>query len=118
MLELGVAPPWLPALSIAVLVTGLVIWLWSVVLIVTNVPQGRLITTGPYAWVRHPLYTAVALLVLPWIGFLLGTWLGVLIGGALYGGSRIFAPEEEASLSRTFGDAWRDYSASVRLRWL
>jgi len=118
MLELGVAPPWLPALSIAVLVTGLVIWLWSVVLIVTNVPQGQLITTGPYAWVRHPLYTAVALLVLPWIGFLLGTWLGVLIGGALYGGSRIFAPEEEASLSRTFGDAWRDYSASVRLRWL
>ena len=80
--------------------------------------EGRLATTGPYAWVRHPLYTAVALLVLPWIGFLLGTWLGVLIGGALYGGSRIFAPEEEASLSRTFGDAWRDYSASVRLRWL
>ena len=61
------------ARSIAVLIAGLAIWIWSVILILANVPSGRLITSGPYAWVKHPLYTAVALPV-PWVGFLLKTW--------------------------------------------
>ena len=110
--------PALRAISIAVLIVGLTIWAWSVILILTNVPQGRLITRGPYAWMKHPLYTAVALLVLPWLGFLLGTWLGVVIGAVLYIASRIYAPAEEAKLARTFGEAWRRYDRSVRLQWL
>lgn len=118
MLQVANPPDWLHALSIPVLIIGLAIWLWSVVLIVTNVPRGQLITSGPYAWVKHPLYTAVALLVLPWIGFLLDSWLGLVIGVVLYLGSRIFAPEEEASLSRTFGEAWREYSRTVKFGWL
>lgn len=117
-LRVGAPPAWLQTLSIPVLVVGLAIWLWSAALILTNVPHGRLITTGPYAWVRHPLYTAVALLVLPWVGFLFDTWLGLVLGIALYVGSRLFAPEEEAALSRTFGDAWRDYRGTVKLGWL
>jgi protein-S-isoprenylcysteine O-methyltransferase Ste14 len=114
----GGPPVWLGALSIAVLVPGVAIWLWSVILILTNVPRGRLITGGPYAWVKHPLYTAVALLVLPWVGFLLDTWLGAAIGIVLYVGSRMFAPAEEATLSRAFGDAWRQYTRGVKLHWL
>ena len=39
-----------------------------------KVPRGELITTGPFALVRHPLYTGVALLVL------LGVLAGVLAG--------------------------------------
>ena len=116
--QVGGPPMWLSALSIAVLVAGLAIWIWSVILILANVPSGRLITSGPYAWVKHPLYTAVALLVLPWVGFLLNTWLGAVVGVALYLGSRIFAPAEEADLSRTFGEAWQAYSRSVKLQWL
>lgn len=114
----GGPPDWLRALSIAVLIPGVAIWLWSVILILTNVPRGRLITGGPYAWVKHPLYTAVALLVLPWVGFLLDTWLGAAIGVVLYIATRIFAPAEEATLSRAFGDAWREYSRGVKLHWL
>jgi protein-S-isoprenylcysteine O-methyltransferase Ste14 len=68
--------------------------------------------------VKHPLYTAVALLVLPWVGFLLDTWLGAVIGAVLYLASRMFASAEEAELSKTFGRAWQDYTRSVRLGWL
>jgi protein-S-isoprenylcysteine O-methyltransferase Ste14 len=64
------------------------------------------ITGGPYAVVKHALYTAVSLLVLYCVGFLLNTWLGAAIGVALYVGSRIFAPAEEASLSTEFGPRW------------
>jgi protein-S-isoprenylcysteine O-methyltransferase Ste14 len=68
--------------------------------------------------VKHPIYTSVALLVLPWIGFLLDSWLGALIGIVLYVGSRMFAPREEAAMAVAFGPAWDRYCATVRLPWL
>jgi protein-S-isoprenylcysteine O-methyltransferase Ste14 len=77
-----------------------------------------LITTGPYAVVKHPLYTSVGLLVLPSLGLLLGTWLGALIGVAVYVGSRLFAPAEEAQLRQQFGAAWEAYTRSVKAPWL
>ena len=104
--------------SIVILVPGVIVWIWSVVLILTKVPKKELITNGPYALVRHPLYTGVALLVLPWFGFLLNSWLGLLIGIVLYIGSRLFAPEEEKLLSNTFGSAWDEYCKKVKIAWL
>jgi len=116
--EVGGPSDTLRIISIVVLVPGVTIWLWSVVLIVTKVPRGELITTGPFAWVKHPIYTGVALLVLPWIGFLLNTWLGALIGIVLYVACRRYAPEEEAQLSEHFGPAWDEYRATVKFAWL
>jgi protein-S-isoprenylcysteine O-methyltransferase Ste14 len=114
----GGPPDWLRTLSIVVLVPGVAIWAWSVALILAKVPRNELITGGPYALVKHPLYTAVALLVLPWAGFLLNSWLGVVLGAVLYVGSRLFSPEEERTLATTFGPAWTRYSQSVKLPWL
>jgi protein-S-isoprenylcysteine O-methyltransferase Ste14 len=114
----GGPPAWMRWLSAAVLGVGLITWGWSVFLILTRVPRGQLIDIGPYAVVRHPLYTGVALLVLPWLGFLLNTWLGVVIGLAMYVGCRIHARAEESDLAARFGRAWESYSAGVRLPWL
>lgn len=118
LFDVGGPPTALRVVSIAVLAIGVAIWAWSVVLIATRVPRRELITSGPYALVKHPLYTAVALLVLPWLGFLLNTWLGALVGVVLYIGSRIFAPAEEALLSKTFGAAWTEYRETVKIPWL
>ncbi len=111
-------PPWLRILSLCLLVPGLVIWGWSVLLIATKARRDELITSGPYALLKHPLYTGVALLVLPAAGFLLNTWLGAALGIVLYVGSRRYVPEEEHGLARTFGPAWNDYVARVKLPWL
>jgi len=108
----------LKVISIIILIPGITLWIWSVVLILIKVPRQELITNGPYSLVKHPLYTGVALLVLPWIGFLLNTWLGVLIGIVLYIASRVFWPEEEAILSKTFGAAWDEYCHKVKIPWL
>jgi len=110
----GGPPLPLAVVSVVLLVPGLVLWLWSVVLILRHVPRGELITRGPYALVRHPLYTSVALLVLPWAGFLLDTWLGALVGLVLYAATRRYAPAEEVALSRAFGPRWDAYLRSVR----
>ena len=107
----------LAVISIVILIPGVINWLWSVALILTKVPQKKLITDGPYSLVKHPLYAGVALLVFPWAGFLFNTWLGVLIGIIVYIGSRIFAPEEEAILSKIFGATWDEYCNKVKIPW-
>ena len=116
--SVGGPPTVLKVISVIILVPGVAIWLWSVILILTKVPQQELITQGPYALVKHPLYTGVAMLVLPWMGFLLNTWLGVLIGIILYVAARIFSPQEERTLAQTFGAAWEEYCHKVKLPWL
>jgi protein-S-isoprenylcysteine O-methyltransferase Ste14 len=127
-LVLNIAYPWLfgiggpsgalRVVAVVALAAGVTIWALSVVLIVTHVPRGDLITTGPYAVVKHPLYTAVALLVLPGLGVLLDSWLGAVLGAVMYVGSRIFARAEEAGLSRSFGAEWTRYAGSVKIPWL
>jgi protein-S-isoprenylcysteine O-methyltransferase Ste14 len=108
----------LRVISVVILIPGVTIWIWSAVLILTKVPKNELITNGPYSLVRHPLYTGVALLVLPWIGFLFDTWLGLLIGVVLYVAARMFSPEEEETLSKAFGPAWDRYRDTVKMPWL
>ena len=116
--DVGGPPAALRVVSIIVLIPGLTIWAWSVALIVRKVPRRELITSGPYSIVKHPLYTGVALLVLPWVGFVFDTWLGAVIGVILYIGSRMFAPAEEAELSITFGTAWDEYCTTVTMPWV
>ena len=116
--RVGGPPTALAVISVLMLIPGVVIWIWSIALILIKVPRGELITSGPYSLVKHPLYTGVGLLVLPWLGFLLNTWLGVVIGVALYAGSRLFSPEEEAALSLAFGAAWDQYCHAVKIPWV
>jgi protein-S-isoprenylcysteine O-methyltransferase Ste14 len=68
--------------------------------------------------VKHPLYTGVALLVLPALGVLLDTWLGAAIGIVMYIGSRVFAAAEESRMAALFGARWDRYARAVKLRWL
>jgi protein-S-isoprenylcysteine O-methyltransferase Ste14 len=116
--NVGGPPIVLKVISIIILIPGVVIWIWSVVLILTKVPRKELITNGPYALVKHPLYTNAAFLVLPWVGFLFNTWLGVVIGIIEHIGSRIFSREEEELLSKIFGAAWDEYCSKVKIPWL
>jgi protein-S-isoprenylcysteine O-methyltransferase Ste14 len=114
--DVGGPPPVVGVVSAGLLVVGVAIWIWSVALIVSNVPRDRLITSGPFSLVKHPLYTAVALLVIPSAGVLSNSWLGVAVGIVMYVGSRIFARAEEADLSRRFGRRWIAYANGVKLR--
>jgi protein-S-isoprenylcysteine O-methyltransferase Ste14 len=116
----SVGGPPVPVLVVCaiVLVAGVTVWLWSAALIVTQVPSGKLITSGPYCVVCHPLYTGVALLVLPWAGFAANTWLGALAGIVMYSMARSFAPAEEAALAKAFGAAWQRYTRTVKIPWI
>lgn len=103
---------------IFVLGVGVTIWLWSVYLVTTVASKDKLMTVGPYTLVKHPIYTSVALLVIPCIGFLLNSWLGLLIGIAMYLNSIKYSPNEEKILSKKFGSSWKKYKDSVKIPWL
>ena len=69
----------------------------------------QLVTSGPYRWVRHPLYV-VGTLILTAISLLTANW---FIGGmtviALVMIALVVIPKEEANLIETFGDDYRAY---------
>lgn len=105
-------------ISILFLLLGVINWAWSVILILIKVPRKELITTGPFSLVKHPLYVGFVFLIIPWAGFLLNSWLGIVLGLVLYIAIRIFAPKEEQILSKIFGKDWDDYTKKVILPWI
>lgn len=73
----------------------------------------QLVRTGPYRWVRHPLYTTgIALFV--GIGLMAANWFILLWAGiALIGVVAAVIPREEAELASKFGDEYRRYQGET-----
>jgi protein-S-isoprenylcysteine O-methyltransferase Ste14 len=104
--------------AIALLVLGVPLWLTSAAQILVYVPKKKLITTGPFALMLHPIYTTVALFVMPGVGLLFDSWSGIAIGAVLYVSTRLFAPAEERLLEKYFPAEYPAYRAKVLLPWL
>ena len=70
-----------------------------------------LVTTGPYRWIRHPLYTTGAVLLLA-IGLMAANWFVLLFALLAIGSLRLAViPLEERELVNKFGDEYRRYMA-------
>jgi protein-S-isoprenylcysteine O-methyltransferase Ste14 len=71
----------------------------------------QLITRGPYAYIRHPMYVAVIWAV--WGGLLLyRTWTMLICAGMMLGLLYRGRKEEEA-LTQAFGEEWEAYKRRV-----
>ena len=67
-----------------------------------------LVTSGPYRWVRHPFYDALALAVLA-NSLAAANWFLFLSGGLLFVLIIVRTRTEEEKLVARFGDAYRAY---------
>jgi protein-S-isoprenylcysteine O-methyltransferase Ste14 len=74
------------------------------------------ISTGPYAWVRHPMYAA-ALVMLLGVPIALGSWWSVLIVAAILPALIWRLMDEERFLLRNL-PGYADYRSRVRYRLL
>jgi protein-S-isoprenylcysteine O-methyltransferase Ste14 len=69
-----------------------------------------LVIRGPYRWVRHPFYDAVAMLVLGY-SLAAANWFMLLAGALVFTLLAVRAAREEARLVARFGDDYRAYMA-------
>ena len=76
-------------------------------------PDHELVRSGPYRWLRHPIYSSMFAILLG-TGFMITSWLllvpAVLI---LIAGTEIRVRVEDRLLAARFGDAFRHYQRSV-----
>lgn len=71
----------------------------------------ELVTTGPYRWVRHPLYT-VSLIMIVSIGIMAANWFILALSGiAVVLVRSLVIPREESELLAKFGDDYEKYQA-------
>jgi protein-S-isoprenylcysteine O-methyltransferase Ste14 len=108
-------PDWLRLMGVPLEVAGLALFLsmfrhLGLNVTSTSMPRANatLVTSGPYRWIRHPMYTTVLILVTATT--LLTASLAVAFGGAamfalLAARSRV----EERRLVEKFGDDYRAY---------
>ena len=69
--RLAAQSPWVMAVQVAALLLGL----WAIVVMRPGrvnlapilKPDATLVSTGPYKWIRHPMYTALLLLTSAWL---------------------------------------------------
>ncbi|HUR60450.1 MAG TPA: isoprenylcysteine carboxylmethyltransferase family protein, partial [Opitutaceae bacterium] len=108
-------PVWLRYLGAPIGVAGMALFLGmfrhlGLNVTATSMPRGgaTLVTSGPYRWVRHPMYTAALILVIACA--LLTASLIVAIGGvAMFALLAARSRVEERRLVEKFGDDYRAY---------
>jgi protein-S-isoprenylcysteine O-methyltransferase Ste14 len=118
----AVAAVW-PALFVIALGTALYLWcVWMFAVVGRGTPgpwdaPRRVVATGPYRWVRNPIYLAALLVVLG------EAWLFLSLPLLIYAGAMAILFHlfvigyEERTLRRRFGDAYLEYRRTVP-RWL
>jgi protein-S-isoprenylcysteine O-methyltransferase Ste14 len=114
---------WTLAVGVSVALAGVGLRAWSVWTLgrhfrreVTIEADQRVITTGPYRWVRHPAY-AGNLLIYGGVGLALGSWASAaVVLAAAFAGLIPRITLEERTLEQAFGSRYVDYErATARL---
>jgi protein-S-isoprenylcysteine O-methyltransferase Ste14 len=117
-------PPWLQAVgAIGVALCMLLAFLtfrensYAVPVVRVQRERGQhVVSTGPYGYVRHPMYTGAVCL---FVGapLLLGSWFGLALASLLVALLAARAVLEERTLADEL-EGYRDYAARVRYRFV
>jgi protein-S-isoprenylcysteine O-methyltransferase len=109
--------PALSWLGIVMIWAGMAFRLWAVLTLgaffrtsVVVQDGHRLVTAGPYRWLRHPAYTG-AIITTTGLGLAFGNWASLaalIVFPSLAIAFRIHV--EERALTEQFGEAYRDFS--------
>jgi len=77
-------------------------------------PPTRIVTSGPYAYVRNPMQLSAALVMLGWGAMLESWWVAAAGVMAVVYGAGFAAGDERGDLERRFGSVWLAYGRDVR----
>jgi protein-S-isoprenylcysteine O-methyltransferase Ste14 len=111
---------WLWGVGLVLFAAGLGLAVWARVYIGRNwgTPMSQkadpeLVTSGPYRWIRHPIYSGIILAAIGTAVALSPYW---LLAVALGGGYFVYsATREETYMAELFPDAYPDYKRSTKM---
>lgn len=84
----------------------------NITISISTKEKHALVTTGPYGWVRHPLYSA-GMVESIGVCLLTGNWFVALSAGLFWTLIALRTPLEEQKLLEKFGNEYRDYGERV-----
>ena len=118
--SLAVHSPILGAIGAAVFVTGIALAIWSRIQLgrnwgmpMTQKAEPELVTSGPYRFVRHPIYSGLlaGLLGTALVTNLIGLFIVAILGAYFY----YCASVEEKDLTATFPTVYPAYRTSTKM---
>jgi len=92
---------------------GLLFWIYSTQYFLRYFKPGKLITKGPFALCRNPIYSAIIVFIIPSLALLFHSGLLLSISLVLYLGFVISIHGETIVLRRIFGEEYEKYEKSV-----
>jgi protein-S-isoprenylcysteine O-methyltransferase Ste14 len=98
------------AAGILLLATGVISWAVTVRYLLLGLRSTRLITNGPFALCRNPLYATIMLLIVPGLSLVLNSWIILLTPFLAYSQFRRHIRTEYDEMEKFFGEAWREYA--------
>lgn len=112
--------PWLEIIGLAVFLLGLALAIWARVYLGRNwgTPMSQkvdpeLVTTGPYRYVRHPIYSGI---ILGMVGTTVAISLYWLVAVVLLGAYFVYsATVEERNMEALFPETYSAYKGSTKM---
>ncbi|NJM42665.1 MAG: isoprenylcysteine carboxylmethyltransferase family protein [Anaerolineae bacterium] len=109
-------PDWVRVVGLVAIAVDSVLVFWMFRSLDTNITpvheareNAKLVTSGPYRWIRHPLY-AFGFALLVSLALVTGIWWLAACAAIFIGFFALWrVPKEEAKLIEVFGDAYRQY---------
>ncbi len=108
-------PGWLRWTGVALVALAAALLAWTLHNLGTNLTDTvvtkrahRLVTSGPYRWVRHPFYGVMAMLIVA-ISLVAANWFFLLSGSLVLLLLVVRTRTEETNLLARFGDDYRSY---------
>ena len=92
---------------------GFIFWVYSAVYFLKYFQPGRLITSGPFALCRNPIYSSIIVFIIPALGIIFHSGLTLSIALVLYIGFKISIHGETGVLRKLFGEEYDIYEKSV-----
>ena len=108
-------PSWLRWSGAGFSVLSVALLTWTLPTLGTNLTDTvvtrehhTLVTRGPYRWIRHPFYAAMALVILG-SALIAANWFMLVSGVVVFALLAVRSRVEEEHLAARFGDAYREY---------
>jgi protein-S-isoprenylcysteine O-methyltransferase Ste14 len=105
--------PYVKVLGYVWLAVGIIFWISSAIFFLKYFKAGKLITQGPFALCRNPIYSSIIVFIIPSLALIFHSGLIFSISLVLYIGFKISIHGESNVLRKNFGEEYEIYEKSV-----